>query len=655
MQSRAVDDAARAREALHSLDPGCPRDEWVRIAMAAKAAGIEAGEFVHWSSGGANFKGEKDCLAVWRSINQSGGVTAATLFAMARDAGNVVRPVNGHAQIRMQPRATPLIDHLGIWKAAEAADADHPYIRRKLGLVEGLRVYRGPLRIAGQAIDGALLVPAFDLQGELQTWQAILPAGPKLNCAGRPVAGWFKVGGPITDQVYLVEGVGQAWAAHQATRKPALCCFGWGNVQKVAKAVLDAFPGASVAIIPDVGKEDDAREVASKTGARVITLPADLGKNGDINDLHRRDGLQAVAELLAGQAEAADDFHWASLADLNRNPPPAREWVIEGWIPRGTVTTMFGAGGVGKSLLVQQLATCVNNGVRALNANVTPGPVIALLAEDDNDEVRRRQGWILKMLGRSPEASCDGLYIEGRAGCDNALMLSTPAGLVQTALLEKIRQACRRLAPVLLILDNIAQLFGGKENDRFEVTSFLNVLSGLAREFNVAVLLLGHVAKAIDSEYSGSTAWEAAVRTRLFLEGKSDGVVELARKKANYASKESVTLEFVGGAFQLIDESSGEAASQSAGLAIETIRAALKTFTAREIATSHQPTTRTFLVRLASREGLLGTVKESQAIKALNLMIDRGELLVNEELGWRNKDRHVAVGVAFNPKWGQIE
>ncbi len=39
--------------------------------------------------------------------------------------------------------------------------------------------------------------------------------------------------------------------------------------------------------------------------------------------------------------------------------PPGREFVVDGWLARGTAALLVGEDGVGKSLLAQQLATCV--------------------------------------------------------------------------------------------------------------------------------------------------------------------------------------------------------------------------------------------------------------------------------------------------------
>jgi hypothetical protein len=57
--------SARALSALHALDPGCAREQWVCIGMAAKAAGLSLEDFTNWSADAANYAGERDCAPPW--------------------------------------------------------------------------------------------------------------------------------------------------------------------------------------------------------------------------------------------------------------------------------------------------------------------------------------------------------------------------------------------------------------------------------------------------------------------------------------------------------------------------------------------------------------------------------------------------------------
>lgn len=340
---------------------------------------------------------------------------------------------------------------------------------------------------------------------------------------------------------------------------------------------------------------------------------------------------------------------YVSLGDLDTNPPPPREWVIDEWLPLGAVTALFAGGGFGKSLLSQQIATCVANGVPFCGRAVRMGPVLGIFTEDDADELRRRQCRILASMGRTARFSTSDLHLSARAGESNTMMVPRQFSreLDGTAFGWSVVDQVKQLRPSLLILDNLAQLFGGMENDRFQATYFANWLSSIALRFRCAVLLLGHVAKAEGSEFSGSTAWDAAVRSRWWLERRDDGTLELHKSKANYAKRESVVLEFRDGALAHVDQKAGGAAeSLVMAQARRDVLAALDALTARQIATSQAPNATTYLPRLASKEKALGTTGYEAARRALGALIDEGEIICGVELPWRKNDRTRAVGLA---------
>ncbi|MCW5584279.1 MAG: PriCT-2 domain-containing protein, partial [Gammaproteobacteria bacterium] len=82
-----MDNTKHALLALNSLDPSCSYEEWIQIGMAVKAAGLSFEDFHSWCENGSNYKNRKDCLTAWNSLKETGGITSATLFYLARQKG----------------------------------------------------------------------------------------------------------------------------------------------------------------------------------------------------------------------------------------------------------------------------------------------------------------------------------------------------------------------------------------------------------------------------------------------------------------------------------------------------------------------------------------------------------------------------------------
>lgn len=282
-----IRDTERARSALWGIDPECDREKWVKVAMAAKAAGLAGDDFDQWSSGAESYK-PADAASVWKSTDAAGGITAGSLFFLAKEAGWIdstqrARPQQSHQSERKptEPPKLPSYDPCKLWDTCTPAAASHDYIARKQGLPDGLRVYSGSLTIAGVPCAGSLVLPCYSLAGELASLQFVPPEGKKLFLPGVKLSpdACLIVGGPVkADGVcYIVEGIGQAWSAHQATRAPAVVCFGWGRVAGVAKALRERFKTARLVIVPDVGKENQAAAIARDIAGTWVELPHDLG------------------------------------------------------------------------------------------------------------------------------------------------------------------------------------------------------------------------------------------------------------------------------------------------------------------------------------------------------------------------------------------
>ena len=402
-------DTDRAREALHAIPPDLPRNEWVKVGMGAHAAGVDFDTFDAWSASAGNYNAAAS-RDVWRSIKPGKGVGAGTLFRMAAENGwrmGEGKPQQRAAQAPKKaaepPRKpAPGMSPAEVWNRCEAATAAHRYITAKAAAgvpLGALRVVPAgdPLRIAGQGMAGALVVPAYGPQG-LQSLQLIPPpgAGKKLNLPGAPMAGAsFTVGEVVPGApLYLCEGIGQAWACWQATGNAAVVCFGWGNVGKVAADLRQRDAAARLILCPDAGKEESAAEIAQAVGAAVCLMPQGEETNFDANDLAQRDGHDVLAALLEAATEPPKPEPRYKLlgADELRNLPPLA-WRVRGVLPAVGLAALYGPSASGKSFLAFDMAAAIAEGQRWFDCRVEAAPVVYAALEGEAGFKLRAQAW----------------------------------------------------------------------------------------------------------------------------------------------------------------------------------------------------------------------------------------------------------------------
>ncbi len=264
--------------------------------------------------------------------------------------------------------------------------------------------------------------------------------------------------------------------------------------------------------------------------------------------------------------EADDSF---SPADLGAEPP-ARSWLVEDCFMVGTVALLSSDGGLGKSLLMQQLCTAAALGKPWLGRQVQQCAAYALFCEDDREELWRRQADINRHYGCESRALWRLTY-RSRPGRNNLLAVYDRwNGQAQsTALYGEI---CDHVVPSLpgtgarlVILDTASDVFGGNEIARDQVRSFISMLRRLAIAIQGVVVLTAHVSNeglASGSGLAGNRAWSNSVRSRLYLTG---GRAEKGREahpnerllrgmKNNYGERARITtLRWTRGVFEVVE------------------------------------------------------------------------------------------------------
>jgi RecA-family ATPase len=215
----------------------------------------------------------------------------------------------------------------------------------------------------------------------------------------------------------------------------------------------------------------------------------------------------------------------------NEAPPPV-DWLVAGFIQRGDVTTLHGDGGAGKTDIALRLAANVERGAAEwLGLELTPtanGPVVFISAEDPERKVRRRLWHHAKHDGYDLNAVTN-LHLWFPAKMSGTV-LAVPdrytGTMKPTAAFQSLAAAIVDLRPVLVITDNVAATYGGNQNDRAQVRSFVNLWADIAEgPSRPAVLLLDHPSLSgltNNTGRGGNMDWRNAVRSALHLYAPAD-------------------------------------------------------------------------------------------------------------------------------------
>jgi hypothetical protein len=327
--------------------------------------------------------------------------------------------------------------------------------------------------------------------------------------------------------------------------------YGLGQRLGMPDATLQGLMDAATAAPPDQSTADIV--AFGSRDERPIPPPAD-GPDSYGTPIEGADLARSPVPALA----------FSTPLDWPNGAPPPVDWLADQRIPRGDVTTLHGDGGAGKTDIACQLAeACARRAPYWLGHEVTPGKVVILSAEEPQRELRRRM-WLHSQRDGFDTADLGALHLwfpDDVAGAvfavpdRSGIMLPTP-------LFRSIEASIAEIAPVLVIVDNVAATFIGNQNDRVMVRSYVNLWRAIARQAShPAVLLLDHPSLSgltNGNGRGGNMDWRNAVRSALYLrvpEDKTDadaGIRVLETQKSNYGpTGQPVRLQWATGGLQL--------------------------------------------------------------------------------------------------------
>jgi RecA-family ATPase len=250
----------------------------------------------------------------------------------------------------------------------------------------------------------------------------------------------------------------------------------------------------------------------------------DMGWKGTVRDsaaeMFKGVGASAASDT-APEARRSLRDRRVNAASLAGKPVPERQWLVPNWIPMEQVTLIYGDGAVGKSLGTLQLGVASATETLWFDQPVKAGPAEYITAEDSEGELHRRLDDIARGT-KQPLETMGALNVSSFAD-EDAIMaaLNGEGKLVETDFYREVEAVVKEAKPVLLVLDTLADIYGGNEIIRAQARAFVNMLRKIAIKYHLAVVVLAH--PSLDGirsgkGTSGSTGWSNSVRSRLYWE-----------------------------------------------------------------------------------------------------------------------------------------
>jgi len=323
---------------------------------------------------------------------------------------------------------------------------------------------------------------------------------------------------------------------------------GWSYARKAAEAIL---PIAKAVKVVDLGLQEqkaDAYEFIEAGGGRaeLAALVKAAPKITSVDDVTIPERLQAIqpnAPIDVPQPQV-EDIAKEFAPDLPKEAPkPAKtikieswdtiqdepvEWLIEGVIPKGSFTALYGPPGSFKSFIALDIAEAIATGRAWMGREVKHTGAVLYLAGEGFGGIGARIK-ACKMHHQTEDGAPiyivrHQLNLRSSAEDFNALML---------AVVQLVEQTGMEFS--LAIVDTLARAFGGgNENSSEDMGAFITAMGKVQEFLNCALMVLHHSGKDAAKGLRGHSSLLGAVDTELELlrfDEQMKGVLTISKQK----------------------------------------------------------------------------------------------------------------------------
>jgi len=331
---------------------------------------------------------------------------------------------------------------------------------------------------------------------------------------------------------------------------------GWSYARKAAEAIL---PIAKALKVVDLGLQeqgDDAYEFIEAGGGRaeLAALVKAAPKITSVDDVTIPERLQSItaSSTKTDEIYTSDNDHVQKQASIEHEfatdppkeaPKPTKtikieswdtiqdepvEWLIEGVIPKGSFTALYGPPGSFKSFIALDIAEAIATGRTWMGKEVKQTGAVLYLAGEGFGGIGARIK-ACKMHHQTEDGAPiyivrHQLNLRSSAEDFNALMMAVVTLVEQTGMEFS-----------LAIVDTLARAFGGgNENSSEDMGAFITAMGKVQEFLNCALMVLHHSGKDAAKGLRGHSSLLGAVDTELELlrfDEQMKGVLTISKQK----------------------------------------------------------------------------------------------------------------------------
>lgn len=213
------------------------------------------------------------------------------------------------------------------------------------------------------------------------------------------------------------------------------------------------------------------------------------------------------------------------------------EWLVDGLIPKGQITSLVACGGAGKTTMLCKIVSCLTNGIPFVSEDESsvkePLSVLYLSAEDTFEHTLRPK---LRVMG----ADMSKIF---------TVSISDPCFSEMTFSSKTLEGVIKDNRPSLIIFDPIQSFFGEHVRlaERNDVRRCVQTLIGYGTEYGTSTILVVHTNKRMgafgrDRMADSSDLWDVSRSVLMIGETDEKGIRYMSHEKCNYGQLQQTIL-----------------------------------------------------------------------------------------------------------------